>query len=183
MRRFCASGRAAAAARAIGRIGTAARRGDALGPSPDRHTAVDGVVSGGEGLAIEPGEVVRVGLPDLFSGSPLLILRPYRGRRKHRWRSGPPDSGRGVVRVGVGHAPRQPSDRPSLGTRADSQVEDRYAAGDGDRPPSNGPSSPLSLKFQVLCRFTAYVAVDRSADGQSGGSLHQVTQPVEMPEG
>ena len=33
-------------------------------------------------LAIEPGEVVPRRLPDLFAGSPLLILGRYRGVRR-----------------------------------------------------------------------------------------------------
>ena len=62
------------------------------------------------------------------------------------------------------------------------QFEDRYAAGDGDRTVLERAIVAISLKFQVLCRFTAYVAVDRSQTVNQSGSLHQVTQPVEMPE-
>ena len=40
-----------------------------------------------------------------------------------------------------------------------------------------------SLRFGVLCRFTAYVAVDRAAVVNEGGEVHQITQPVEMPAG
>ena len=60
----------------------------------------------GEGLAIEPGEVVPRRLPDLFSGSPLLILGRYRGRAEaiarnpsHR------PNGPGMVGVGAGDGP------------------------------------------------------------------------------
>ena len=39
-----------------------------------------------------------------------------------------------------------------------------------------------SLESNVLCRFTAYVAVDDSVVNESG-EVHDVIQPVEMPEG
>jgi hypothetical protein len=66
-------------------------------------------------------------------------------------------------------------------------LEDRYASGSG----SNGSSSradlakrivDTSLRFGVLCRFTAYVAVDSRivADGRV---QHRVMQPVEAPAG
>jgi hypothetical protein len=35
----------------------------------------------------------------------------------------------------------------------------------------------------VLCRFTAFVAVDRSAVVNPGGQVHGIIQPVEEPEG
>jgi serine/threonine protein kinase len=63
------------------------------------------------------------------------------------------------------------------------QIEDRYAAGDGDRTTLERAIVAISLKFQVLCRFTAYVAVDRSQTVNRSGSLHQAIQPVEMPAG
>jgi Ca-activated chloride channel family protein len=39
-----------------------------------------------------------------------------------------------------------------------------------------------SLRFGVLCRFTAFVAVD-SRVIDAGGELRRVTQPVELPSG
>lgn len=41
----------------------------------------------------------------------------------------------------------------------------------------------LSLRFGVLCRFTAYVAVDGTEVVNAGGEGHRVTQPVESPDG
>src|SRR5262249_19554140 len=40
-----------------------------------------------------------------------------------------------------------------------------------------------SLRFGVLCRFTAFVAVDRAAVVNAGGRRHKVTQAVEKPAG
>ena len=63
------------------------------------------------------------------------------------------------------------------------QLEDRYAAGDGDRGALEKAIVGISLKFGVLCRFTAYVAIDRSEVVNQGGAVHRATQPVEMPSG
>ena len=43
-------------------------------------------------------------------------------------------------------------------------------------------SSRTSLRFGVLCRFTAYVAVDTRVVTE-GGETRRVTQPVELPSG
>src|SRR5690606_5483190 len=59
-------------------------------------------------------------------------------------------------------------------------LEDRYTVG--------GPEDleqrivDTSLRFGVLCRFTAFVAVD-SRVATEGGTPHQVVQPVETPRG
>ena len=63
------------------------------------------------------------------------------------------------------------------------QLEDRYAAGFCDRGALKRSIIATSLRFGVLCRFTAYVAVDRAVVVNEGGELHQITQPVEMPAG
>ncbi len=137
-----------------------------------------------EGLAIEPGEVVPRRLPDLFAGSPLLILGRYRGR---------PEGSiaiHGVEATGMPHVDTVPArvrENPAIAAAwargQIRQLEDRYAAGDGDRPALEKAIVGISLRFQVLCRFTAYVAVDRSEAVNPGGSRHRITQPVEMPQG
>jgi len=40
-----------------------------------------------------------------------------------------------------------------------------------------------SLRFGVLSRFTAFVAVDRSEVVNAGGERRRIVQPVEMPDG
>ena len=49
------------------------------------------------------------------------------------------------------------------------------------RPSSERSSQRRSLRR--LCRFTAYLAIDRAAVVNEGGEVHQITQPVEMPAG
>ena len=152
----------------------------------------------GEGLAIEPGEVVPRRLPDLFSGSPLLVLGRYRAIEADVSRRVPATGNRGIderalaIRATdtVGRAwsesvPASVRDNPAIASAwargQIRQIEDRYAAGDGDRTALERAIIAVSLNFQVLCRFTAYVAVDRSQPVNLSGTLHHVTQPVEMP--
>jgi Ca-activated chloride channel homolog len=138
----------------------------------------------GEGLAIEPGDVVPRRLPDLFSGSPLLILGRYRGRAEASLLIRATDA---AGRAWSESVPAIVRDNPAIASAwargQIRQIEDRYAAGDGDRTVLERTIVAVSLRFQVLCRFTAYVAVDRSQPANQSGSLHRVTQPVEMPAG
>jgi Ca-activated chloride channel family protein len=41
----------------------------------------------------------------------------------------------------------------------------------------------ISLRYGVLSRFTAYVAIDRSATVNEGGKVHRIVQPVEPAHG
>ena len=135
-------------------------------------------------LGIEPGEIVPSRLPDLFAGSPRLSLGRYRGR----------PAGDVIILAtdGAGRAFSEPvtalmRDNPAIGAAwargQIRQLEDRYAAGEGDRSMLERAIIAVSLKYQVLCRFTAYVAVDRSQVVNEGRTLHRITQPVEQPEG
>jgi Ca-activated chloride channel family protein len=59
-------------------------------------------------------------------------------------------------------------------------LEDRYTAdGPGDLEQR---IVDTSLRFGVLCRFTAFVAVDSRVVAE-GGTPHQTVQPVEIPRG
>jgi Ca-activated chloride channel family protein len=62
-------------------------------------------------------------------------------------------------------------------------LEDRYVIGGGGRLELEKEITDLSLRFGVLCRFTAFVAVDRSEVVNPGGQVHSVVQPVEQPAG
>ncbi|AGZ42665.1 VIT domain-containing protein [Actinoplanes friuliensis] len=59
------------------------------------------------------------------------------------------------------------------------ELEDRYATGQRDLEPR---IVATSLRFGVLCRFTAFVAVDSRVVNE-GGETRRVTQPVESPSG
>jgi Ca-activated chloride channel family protein len=138
----------------------------------------------GDGLAIEPGEVVPRRLPDLFSGSPLLILGRYRARSEASVTIRASDkAGRAWSETVAGTLRDNPAIASAWARGQIRQIEDQYAAGDGDRATLERTIVDLSLKYLVLCRFTAYVAVDRSQTVNQSSSLHRVTQPVEMPAG
>lgn len=59
------------------------------------------------------------------------------------------------------------------------ELEDRYAMGEHDL---ESTIVAASLEHGVLCRFTAYVAVD-NRPASAGGPEHRVIQPVELPSG
>jgi len=59
-------------------------------------------------------------------------------------------------------------------------LEDRFDAGDRSL---ERKILEVSLDNSVLCRFTAFVAIDHAERVNRGGYQHQVTQPVESPAG
>jgi Ca-activated chloride channel family protein len=59
------------------------------------------------------------------------------------------------------------------------ELEDRYLTGQRDLEPA---IVATSLRYGVLCRFTAYVAVDSRVVTEHG-EVRRVTQPVESPSG
>jgi hypothetical protein len=61
-------------------------------------------------------------------------------------------------------------------------LEDSYVAAGGD-PALAQRIIELSCRWQVLCRFTAFVAIDRDQVVNRVGSPHRVIQPVDIPSG
>ena len=137
-----------------------------------------------KGISVEPAEIVPRRLPDLFSGSPLLVLGRYVGLPEASCTIHATDA---TGRAWHESLPATARDNPAIAAAwargQIRQIEDRYAAGDGDRAMLERTIVGLSLKYHVLSRFTAYVAVDRSQTVNRGGALHQLVQPVEMPQG
>ena len=60
-------------------------------------------------------------------------------------------------------------------------LEHRFAAHPRREPQLVDDITAFSLRYGVLCRFTAFVAVDRSETVNPGGEVLQVTQAVEPP--
>lgn len=131
-----------------------------------------------DGLDLVPGTVGHLG--SIYPGVPLTVLGRYRG------------AAAGALTVHGLDAAGQPWERRVAGTRADSPatraiwartrlrtLEDRYAAGDHSLEEE---IVGISLGYGVLCRFTAFVAVDSTVVAE-GGPGHRVIQPVELPSG
>ncbi len=135
------------------------------------------------GLTIRSETVVPGRLPDLFAGAPLLIAGRYRGQAS------------GAIAVRALDATGQPWSTEVAGRRAEGaplastwargrvrELEDRYVSG-GQPAALEKEIVATSLRFGVLCRFTAFVAVDRAAVVNPGGEVHRIVQPVEQPAG
>ncbi len=142
------------------------------------------IEAGRAGIEIVAGSLVPERPPCLFAGSPLLVLGRYRGRPRDAivvqatTREGSTwcEPVAAVVR-------ENPAIAAAWARGQVRQLEDKYAAGLGDRQALERSIVATSLRFGVLCRFTAYVAIDRAAVVNEGGQTHQITQPVEMPAG
>ncbi|MFJ2029268.1 VIT domain-containing protein [Streptosporangium sp. NPDC087985] len=130
------------------------------------------------GLDLIPGTVSHLG--SIYPGVPLTVLGRYRG------------AAAGTLAVHGLDAAGQPWERRVAGTRVDSPatraiwararlraLEDRYAAGDHSLEEE---IVEISLRYGVLCRFTAFVAVDSTVVAE-GGPGHHIIQPVELPSG
>ncbi|MEV0201377.1 VIT domain-containing protein [Nonomuraea sp. NPDC050691] len=132
-----------------------------------------------KGLDAEPGTVTHLGA--IFPGVPLRVYGRLRG--------GEP---RGTTVTVRGLAAGEPWERQVTATAVDNPalravwarahlraLEDRYAMGEHEL---EAEIVRVSLEYGVLCRFTAYVAVD-SRTVAEGGPEHRVIQPVEPPSG
>ncbi|MFC4007691.1 VIT domain-containing protein [Nonomuraea purpurea] len=128
-----------------------------------------------KGLDVEPGTVTHLG--SIFPGVPLRAYGRYREGSSVTVRglaSGAPWEEQ-VAGVNVDN----PAVRAVWARAHLRELEDRYAMGEHDLEER---IVRTSLEYGVLCRFTAYVAVDtrKVADG---GPEHRVIQPVEPPSG
>ncbi|MEV4477645.1 VIT domain-containing protein [Nonomuraea sp. NPDC049504] len=128
-----------------------------------------------KGLEVEPETVTHLG--SIFPGVP---LRAY-----GRCREGSSVTVRGLTARGPWEerVDGVTVDNPAITAvwaRAHlRELEDRYAMGEHDLEER---IVRTSLEYGVLCRFTAYVAVDtRQVAGE--GPQHRVIQPVEPPSG
>lgn len=140
-----------------------------------------------EGMELDRASIAPARLPDLFAGAPVVVT----GRCRL---AGPPDAAAVRLRardaVGEGVTERiagRAMDRGASGAlgvvwaRAHIRdLEDRYATGDTSVEPR---VLQTSLRWGVLSRFTAFVAIDRSEKVNAGGEVHRVTQAVEPASG
>jgi Ca-activated chloride channel family protein len=136
------------------------------------------------GLRVVPGSVVPSRLPDLFADAPLLVLGRYRDMPEGALAVQGREAGGGMWLESVeGRIERRAALAPVWARGRLRELEDRYVTAAGDRTALEKEIVDTSLRFGVLCRFTAYVAVDHSEVVNPGGQVHGVVQPVEQPEG
>ena len=140
-----------------------------------------------DGLQIVPGTVAPSLLPDLFPGVPVTVAGRWRGLPggtvtvRGTAADGAPFESK--VLAGTGGNPASAANWARAHLR---DLEDRYACLAGHVPAElarlEHQITDVSLRYGVLCRFTAFVAVD-SRVVTDGGVPHRVTQPVELPAG
>ena len=140
-----------------------------------------------DGLPIVPGTVTPSPLPDLFPGVPVTVAGRWHGLPggtvtvRGTAADGAPFESK--ILAGTGGNPASTANWARAHLR---DLEDRYACLAGHRPAElarlEQQITDVSLRYGVLCRFTAFVAVD-SHVVTDGGVPHRVTQPVELPAG
>jgi Ca-activated chloride channel family protein len=140
-----------------------------------------------DGLRIESGTVAPSRLPDLFPGVPVTVAGRWRGQAGGTvtvtgvCADGTPFEAKAVA--APGGTPASTANWARVHLR---DLEDRYATFAGhDRSELarlEQRITDVSLRFSVLCRFTAFLAVD-SRVVTDGAAPHRVTQPVELPAG
>jgi Ca-activated chloride channel family protein len=139
------------------------------------------------GLNIDRSTVVPQRPPDLFAGAPVVISGRYRGKPGSIAITGrDPVGDPWQERVAATHADAREfvaAISPVWARALLRDLEDQYAIGRGDRAALQARILATSLRFSVLCRFSAFVAVDEAERVNPGGELREVLQPVEMPSG
>ncbi len=134
-----------------------------------------------KGLAIIEGSASPARIPDLFPGVPLVLTGRYRGSAAGSLtlRGTTRDGGDWSTTV-AGQRREAPAVTARWARAHLRDLEDRYASAPAEDLATRIVDT--SLRFGVLCRFTAYVAID-SRVAADGGQLHRVLQPVEAPAG
>ncbi|YCK40563.1 VIT domain-containing protein [Actinomadura sp. ATCC 39365] len=129
-----------------------------------------------KGLETEPGTVTHLG--SIFPGVPLRVYGRCREGAEAVTVRGTSAEGPWEERV-TGVTTDGPALRAVWARAHLRELEDRYAMGE------HGLESRIvevSLENGVLCRFTAYVAIDTRQVAE-GAPEHRVIQPVEPPSG
>jgi Ca-activated chloride channel homolog len=141
-----------------------------------------------EGLATLEDTATPVRLPDLFADVPLVVAGRYRGPATGSLAvRGTTGDGRDWSVTAAGQRREAPAVTAQWARAHLRDLEDHYAAA-SDWHVLGSPQElekrivDTSLRFSVLCRFTAYVAIDTRVVA-NGSVPHRVLQPVEAPAG
>jgi Ca-activated chloride channel family protein len=139
-----------------------------------------------EGLDIDVDSLTPGQQPDVFEGVPLLIGGRFRGAPRGGLRVRARDARGQTWETGVTAVEGRDDAVHSTWARARVRdLEDRFVSArtGAAREALEREITGVSLRHSVLCRFTAFVAVDRSERVNPGGHGRRVVQPVESPEG
>lgn len=131
-----------------------------------------------DGVSILEGTVTPSRLPDAFAGVPCVISGRYRGCGDATLRVTADDSFTATIPARV--APEAVAVRTIWARSVVRDLEDEYAS----FSPDDELAAQLvehSVRFGVLSRFTAFVAID--PERTDAGPLTEVVQPVEQPSG
>lgn len=131
---------------------------------------------------VGPGvqDVTPTRLPDVFSGVPLVVRGRYRGAAPRLTVSGTTRDGSPWNEAPVPAPTDSAAIRQVWARSILRDLEDGYAVSQTEALEQRIVAT--SLRFGVLCRFTAFVAIDLRVSAADGG-LHRVVQPVELPGG
>ncbi|MGO9383478.1 MAG: DUF4349 domain-containing protein [Mycobacterium sp.] len=134
-----------------------------------------------EGLATIEDTVSPARIPDLFPGVPLVVTGRYRGSAAGSLvLHGTTREGGDWSSTVSGQRREAPAVTAQWARSHLRDLEDRYASANTEALEKRIVDT--SLRFGVLCRFTAFVAVDSRVVAE-GGLQHRVMQPVEAPAG
>jgi Ca-activated chloride channel family protein len=137
-----------------------------------------------DGATLIPQTLAPQRLPDVFAGVPAVVA----GRvRRHRGGGRPTVAVRGRRADGSWHEERVPLEPtanasllPAWGRLHLRDLEDRFDGNREDKSELERRIVAASLEAGVLCRFTAFVAVDHEVVNE-GGRMARVVQAVEAP--
>ncbi|GIF20705.1 Ca-activated chloride channel family protein [Actinoplanes tereljensis] len=133
-----------------------------------------------DGLRLIDDERTPARLPGLYPGVPLVVAGRFAGKPGGTLtvtgRTRDDQEFRTTVEV---HERTEPAIAAQWARARLRDLEDAYAAGERTLEQR---IVATSLRYGVLCRFTAFVAVDSRVVNE-GGQTRRVTQPVELPSG
>ncbi|MCV7199610.1 VIT domain-containing protein [Mycobacterium angelicum] len=141
--------------------------------------ALTGVRVSAEGAEIIEGTVTPGRSPDVFAGVPCVICGRYRGRGGAVTFHVAAD-GSFAAALPAHEATKAIAVQTIWARSVVRDLEDEYASGYPDEELA-ARLVAHSIRFGVLSRFTAFVAVD--PERTDAGPLTEVVQPVEMPSG
>jgi Ca-activated chloride channel family protein len=135
-------------------------------------------------LTIIPETVAPARVPVCFATTPLVITGRYRGQPRGGLTITATDgTGRPWTRTVTGTVVPNAALAATWARAHLLDLEDDLDAGLGDRAGLAQHIIDTSLRFHVLCRFTAYVAVDHAGTIDATGRSRRVIQPVDLPAG